>query len=113
MFIPTIVFTLFGFVQQLPNWSHTKINLDTFEVSQGYFDSDPSKNELILNSHFFLLGPLSLVYLMVEPFVGFCSVTMLATLYTVAQKLNAMDDEVFGGKIFKYFVTLHVISWIT
>ena len=100
-------------MQQLPNWSHTKINLDTFEGSQGYFDSDTSNNELILNSHFFLLGPLSLVYLMVEPFVGFCSVTMLATLYTVAQKLNAMDDEVFGGKLFKYFVTLHIISWIT
>ena len=113
IFIPMIVFTLFGFVQQLPNWTHTKIDLDTFSVAQGTFQADPSKNEIILNSHFFILGPLSLIYLMVEPFVGFCSVVMLATLYTGAQKLNSMDEEVFEGKLFTYLVTLHVISWIT
>ena len=113
IFIPMIVFTLLGMIQQLPGWSHTKIDLDSFSVAQGTFEADPSKNEIILNSHFFLLGPLSLVYLMVEPFVGFCSVAMLATLYTGAQKLNSMDAEVFEGKLFTFLVTLHVISWIT
>ena len=75
--------------------------------------ADPSKNEIILNSHFLLLGPLSVVYLMVEPFVGILSVTMLATLYTAAQTLNAMDSEVFGGNLFKIFMSLHIFSWIT
>ena len=101
LFIPTIVFTLMGFVQQMPKTNHTKIDLtEGFSISQGTFEADSSKNEIILNTHFMILGTLSIVYLIVEPFVGILSVSMLALLYTTAQTLNGMDAEVFGGNLF-------------
>ena len=102
-----------GFVQQLPNWTNTKIDLDNFGISQGVFVADPTKNEIVLNTHMLLLGPLAVVYLIIEPFVGILTVIMLATLYTIAQTLNTMDAEVFGGNLFRIFMTLHIFGWIT
>ena len=113
IFIPIIMFTLMGFWQMSPKTFHTKIDLGGFSISQGNFEADPTKHEIILNTHFMFLGTLSMVYLMVEPFIGFLSASLLAILYTLGTYLISFDQEIFGGSLFKIMLVVHIFAWTT